>query len=68
VTLIIKIPFTASVFHYGVNEVQPSLMQSPALSNSCKCLMSILNPSSGRLWRPYMTGKMFSCAATYWLR
>ena len=43
------------------SEVQPSPMQSPTLSNSCKCLMSVLNPSSDRLWRPYMTGTMFSC-------
>jgi len=43
------------------SEVRPSLMQSPALSNSCKYLMSLLNPSSDRLWRPYMTGTMFSC-------
>ena len=43
------------------SEVRPSLMQSPTLSNSCKCLMSLLNPSSDRLWRPYMTGTTFSC-------
>ena len=43
------------------SEVQPCPMQSPTLSNSCKCLMSVLNLSSDRLWRPYMMGTMFSC-------
>jgi len=32
-------------------------MQFPTLSNSSKYL---LNPSSDRLWRPYMMGTMFS--------
>ena len=45
----------------ATSEVRPSLMQSPTLSNSCKCLMSLLNPRSDRLWRPCMTGTMFSC-------
>ena len=35
-------------------------MQSPTLSNSCKCLMSVFNPSS----EPYMTGTMFHVAPT----
>ena len=45
------------------SEVQPSPMQSPTLSNSCKCLMSVFNPSS----EPYMTDTMFSCGS-FWLR
>ena len=58
---LISKPISKNLWAIGYSGIRPSLMQSPTPSNSCKCLMSLLNPSSDRLWRPYMTGKMFSC-------